>query len=469
MKAFCFLWMTILMLPSNEGKSLSVEQHLTASGYPQSKSRIQKRDMDYFYDYNYDYGDYDTPEIVLTIPPPTPPPTKTTEQSHFDGFETFMDGLKKLQEALDNPDYDWGKVKKTPVDSVTDLPMVTPSAETYTPPPDIHELLVLIGILQQLSLSKQRTTTTPSPKNLLESAELVLGRIFHALNVEVPPEERRQILFTLAPKGNEGSVQEAVAEVSQLFQQLFGEPAVSLPPPDMASLDDSAMLLNMTMQLMENIEDEFERKIREEEHRTESSTDHYERLRSIIQELHSLSGGLVKQTTRRQVRPTATPRPTANKPNQELCTLPFVDVAYKVCILPVLDRQLSWHDARQYCRYEFSEQLTWFLSELCILIESWHPTTDEKGEDRNLLNQSKCTKSKTTFSSNNTNVPPLLTLIRESAIHVGAGHQQVVLSASFSCYRPSTMSRINGHVKGRWGMLAHLEMKMLEGDGLVLK
>lgn len=342
--------MTILMLPSNEGKSLSVEQHLTASGYPQSKSRIQKRDMDYFYDYNYDYGDYDTPEIVLTIPPPTPPPTKTTEQSHFDGFETFMDGLKKLQEALDNPDYDWGKVKKTPVDSVTDLPMVTPSAETYTPPPDIHELLVLIGILQQLSLSKQRTTTTPSPKNLLESAELVLGRIFHALNVEVPPEERRQILFTLAPKGNEGSVQEAVAEVSQLFQQLFGEPAVSLPPPDMASLDDSAMLLNMTMQLMENIEDEFERKIREEEHRTESSTDHYERLRSIIQELHSLSGGLVKQTTRRQVRPTATPRPTANKPNQELCTLPFVDVAYKVCILPVLDRQLSWHDARQYCR-----------------------------------------------------------------------------------------------------------------------
>ncbi|XP_066983679.1 uncharacterized protein [Macrobrachium rosenbergii] len=38
------------------------------------------------------------------------------------------------------------------------------------------------------------------------------------------------------------------------------------------------------------------------------------------------------------------------EPNQELCTLPFVDVAYKVCILPVLDRQLSWHDARQYCR-----------------------------------------------------------------------------------------------------------------------
>ncbi|XP_068220579.1 golgin subfamily A member 5-like [Palaemon carinicauda] len=39
------------------------------------------------------------------------------------------------------------------------------------------------------------------------------------------------------------------------------------------------------------------------------------------------------------------------EPSQDPCTEPFVDVAYKVCILPVFDRQLSWHDAHQYCKH----------------------------------------------------------------------------------------------------------------------
>ncbi|XP_064113568.1 uncharacterized protein LOC135220228 [Macrobrachium nipponense] len=90
----------------------------------------------------------------------------------------------------------------------------------------------------------------------------------------------------------------------------------------MASLDDPALLLNMTMQLMQDIEDEFERKM-QEEHRTESSPDQYERLRSIIQELHSLSDGLAKPTTRREARTTETPKLTEKiSPYYNYCLSP---------------------------------------------------------------------------------------------------------------------------------------------------
>ncbi|XP_064111555.1 uncharacterized protein LOC135219054 [Macrobrachium nipponense] len=56
--------------------------------------------------------------------------------------------------------------------------------------------------------------------------------------------------------------------------------------------------------------------------------------------------------------------PHTRETNEEPCTLPYVDVAYKVCILPVLDRQLSWHDARQYCSE--SDQFPKFVTKIMV-------------------------------------------------------------------------------------------------------